>query len=71
MDKMPLEKEIEEVLRGISNATGEQLTEALTYDVLKIREKIPTTNVPLIIKTEGFVVPYYKYIRGVVFSVTA
>jgi len=63
MDKMPLEKDIEAVLRGISNASYEELTDTLTYDVLKIKDKIPTTNVPLIIKTEGLVMQYYKYIR--------
>ena len=64
MDKMYLEEEIEAVLRGIHGATIEQLSDVLSYNALKIREKIPSSNVPLILKTENWVVHYYNFIKS-------
>lgn len=63
LDKMYLEEQIEAVLRQIPSASQEQLSDSLSYDALRVKEKIPESNVPLIIKTEGFVVPYYRYIK--------
>ena len=63
MDTMPLEAGIEDVLRGIVGATPEQMSDELTYTALKIKDKIPSTNVLLIIKTESYVVRYFKFIR--------
>jgi len=65
LEKMYIEEQIELVLRNISTATKEQLSDPLSYKALRISEKIPGNNVPLIMKTEGFVVPYYKYIKSV------
>jgi len=64
MEKMPLEKDIEAVLRGISNATHDELTNTLVYTALKIRDKIPTFNVLLIMKTESSVIHYFSYVKG-------
>lgn len=62
LDKLYLEEQIEAVIRQIPNATQEQLSDTLTYKALRVRDKI--SNIPLIIKTEGFVVPYYNYIKS-------
>ncbi len=65
LDKMYLEEQIEEVLRQIPTASQKQLSDTLSYSALRVKEKISENNVPLIIKTEGYVVPYYNYIRSV------
>lgn len=62
LDKMYLEEQIEAVIRQIPSATQEQLSDPLIYNALRVREKV--SNIPLIIKTEGFVVPYYNFIKS-------
>ncbi len=64
LDKMYLEEQIEAVLRKIPVESAEEITETLEYDALRVRDKIHS-NVPLIIKTEGFVVQYYQFIKTV------
>lgn len=64
LDKMYLEEQIETVLRKIPLDSIEDITETLEYSALRVREKI-SHNVPLIIKTEGFVVQYYRFIKSV------
>jgi len=64
LDKMYLEEQIEAVIRQIPGASQEQLSDILSYKALRVREKIIKSNIPLIIKTEGFVVPYYKFIKS-------
>ena len=64
LDKMYLEEQIESILRSIPIDSVEQITETLEYTALRVRDKI-SSNVPLIIKTEGFVVQYYKFIKSV------
>jgi len=46
LDKMYLEEQIEAVLRQIPSASQEQLSDMLSYEALRIREKISGTNVP-------------------------
>ena len=58
-----LEDQIESVLRSISTVSYNNLLEPLNYSAIRIRNKIEPCNLPLIIKTEGFVVNYYNYIR--------
>lgn len=64
LDKMYLEEQIESVIRQIDGVPLEQLSDMLIYKALRVREKI--SNPPLIIKTEGFVVPYYGFIKSIV-----
>lgn len=64
LDKMYLEEQIEAVLRKIPLDSSADITETLEYTALRVREKI-LSNVPLIIKTEGFVVQYYRFIKSV------
>lgn len=64
LDKMYLEEQIESVLRKIPVESTEEITETLEYEALRVRDKIHS-NVPLIIKTEGFVVQYYQFIKTV------
>ena len=64
LDKMYLEEQIEAVLRKIPVESTEEITETLEYEALRVRDKIHS-NVPLIIKTEGFVVQYYLFIKTV------
>lgn len=64
LNKMYLEEQIEAVLRQIPFASAEQLSDTLEYNALRIKEKI-SSNVPLIIKTQGFVVQYYTFIKSV------
>ncbi len=65
LDKLYLEEQIETVLRQISTASLEQLSDKLNYNALRVREKISGSNVPLLIKIEGYVVPYYNFIKSV------
>lgn len=65
LDKMYLEEQIEAVLRQISSATKEMLKDTLSYDALRVKDKIDGNNVPLISLTEGLVVQYYKFIKTV------
>lgn len=64
LDKMYLEEQIEAVLRKIPIDSTDHITEILEYTALRVRDKI-TSNVPLIIKTEGFVVQYYMFIKSI------
>jgi len=64
LDKMYLEEQIEAVLRKIPVESADGITETLEYTALRVRDKIQS-NVPLIIKTEGFVVQYYRFIKTV------
>jgi hypothetical protein len=64
LDKMYLEEQIEAVLRKIPVESTDEITETLEYEALRVRDKIHS-NVPLIIKTEGFVVQYYQFIKTV------
>ena len=64
LDKMYLEEQIENVLRKIPLGSIDDITETLEYTALRVRNKI-TSNVPLIIKTEGFVVQYYQFIKSI------
>ena len=63
LDKIYLEEQIEAVIRKIDGVPLEQLSDTLIYNALRVREKI--SNPPLIIKTEGFVVPYYGFIKSI------
>lgn len=65
LDKMYLEEQIEAVIRQIANASPEQLSDELTYSAVRIKEKIKKSNVPLLMKVRGFVVPYYNFIKSV------
>jgi hypothetical protein len=65
LNKMYLEEQIEAVIRQISVAPPEQLSDTLNYEALRVRDKIPESNIPLLIKTEGFVVRYYRFIESV------
>lgn len=65
LNKMYLEEQIEAVIRQISVAPPEQLSDTLSYEALRVRDKIPESNIPLLIKTEGFVVRYYRFIESV------
>ena len=62
-DDMFIEKGIEDVLRGISNASKDDLSEQLEYSALKIKKKI--SDVALMIKAESLAQSYYLYIRGI------
>jgi len=64
LDKMYLEEKIETVLRKIPLESIDDITEILEYTALRVRDKI-SNNIPLIIKTEGFVVQYYHFIQTV------
>ncbi|NLK52542.1 MAG: hypothetical protein GX295_08885 [Syntrophomonadaceae bacterium] len=65
LNKMYLEEQIEAVIRQISVAPPEQLSDTLNYKALRVRDKIPGSNIPLLIKTEGFVIQYYRFIESV------
>jgi hypothetical protein len=65
MEKIALEDEIEQVLRRIASATEFDLSIKLNYDVLRLKDKIPATNVPLLIKAKGYVVEYYRFIESI------
>ena len=65
LDKMYLEEEIETILRQIATASPEQLSETLSLNAVRVRDKIPNSNMPLIFKTQGYVVHYYKFIKSV------
>lgn len=65
LDKMYLEEQIEAVIRQIANASPEQLSDELTYNAVRINEKIKKSNIPLLVKVRGFVVPYYNFIKTV------
>lgn len=65
LDKMYLEEEIETILRQIAVASPEQLSETLSLKAVRVRDKIPNSNMPLIFKTQGYVVHYYKFIKSV------
>lgn len=64
LDKMYLEEQIETVLRKIPIDSTDEIADTLEYVALRVRDKI-RSNVPLIIKTEGFVVQYYRFIKSV------
>ena len=63
ISSIELEDHIETVLRRITTASQDELSEPLNYNAVRIRNKIEIRNFPLIIKTEGFVVNYYNYIK--------
>ena len=65
LDRIYLEEQIEAVIRRIPSASLEELSDTLNYTALRVREKISANNIPLIIKTEGYVVRYYKFIESV------
>lgn len=58
-----LEEQIEKVLRQISSADISSAFEQLSYNALKVRSKISTDNVPLILKTEAYVLGYHNFIK--------
>jgi len=63
LDKMYLDEQIEAVLRQIPIESEELLSDTLEYSALRVKEKI-YSNVPLIIKTQSYVVQYYKFIKS-------
>lgn len=63
VSSIELEDQIGTVLRRISSISPDELPEPLNYDALLIRNKIEARNFPLIIKTEGYVVNYYSFIK--------
>lgn len=63
ISSIELEDQIEIILRKITTVSHNELSEPLNYNALRIRSKIEIQNFPLIIKTEGFVVNYYNYIK--------
>ena len=65
LDNMYIEEEIEAVLRQIVSAPKELLSDILSYDALRVKEKIEANNYPLISLTENFVVQYYKFLKTV------
>ena len=62
-DDMFIEKGIEDVLRGISNASKDDLSEKLEYSAMKIEKKI--TDVALMIKAGLLAQSYYLHIKGI------
>jgi len=65
LEKMYLEEEIEFILRKIAGATQDQLSDTLNLNAVRVKNKIPEDNFPLIFKTQGYVVQYFKFIRTI------
>lgn len=65
LDKMYLEEQIEAIIRQIANVSQDQLSDPLNLTAVRVKEKVPASNVPLIIKMESYVVHYYNFIKSV------
>lgn len=59
-----LEEQIETVLRQIAKVDMSSDVEQLNFKALKVRSKITSDNFPLIIKTEGYVLGYFNFIKS-------
>lgn len=65
LEKMYLEEDIESILRQIAGASQDQLSDTLNLNAVRVKDKIHSSNFPLIFKTQQYVVHYFKYIRSV------
>lgn len=65
MERMPIEEEIEQLIRRISCTPPDLSCDTLSYKALCIRQKIHGENGALIAKVEGYVMMYYRLIQSV------